>query len=549
MTDVQGFLKTFPKDLLASVVVFLVALPLCMGIAIASGVPPEKAAAAGLMTGIVGGIVVGLLGGSPLQVSGPAAGLTVIVYEMIQEYGWEKVGIIIVAAGAIQVAAGVLRIGPWFRAVSPAVIYGMLSGIGVLIFASQFHIMLDDAPKGSGLMNLISIPEAVYKGILPSGEVQHECAARIGILTILAIVLWNLLPKRIRLIPAALIAVVIASVVTVWLDLPIRKVVVPANLLEAVALPVLPTWEELTHWQRMAISAVSLAFIASAETLLCATAVDKLHQGPRTNYDRELAAQGVGNIICGLIGALPMTGVIVRSAANVDAGAKTRLSAFLHGVWLLLFVAAFPHVLSYIPTAALAALLVYTGYKLINFKIIPTLAEYGWSEVAIYAATVVFIVATDLLTGVVIGIVLAVIKLAWTFSTLEIAVTRDQVNRRTIMHLRGAATFIQLPKLAAALEQVPPNSHLHVHFEELTYIDHACLDLLINWEKQHEATGGTLDIDWEGLEARFRRPVFGNGNRGTPSKPNDQPGDTPSQLAGAPQASSVAAASESPSGK
>lgn len=518
MTSWTSFLRTLPNDLLASVVVFLVALPLCMGIAIASGVPPEKAAAAGLMTGIVGGIVVGLLGGSQLQVSGPAAGLTVIVYEMIQEYGWEKVGVLIIAAGAIQLLAGMVRIGPWFRAVSPAVIYGMLSGIGVLIFASQFHIMLDDAPKGSGLMNLISIPEAIHTGIVPTGEVQHESAARIGILTILIIIVWNLLPKKIRLIPGALIAVIVATAVAALMELPIRKVEVPGNLLDAVALPVLPTWEELSHWQKMAISAVSLAFIASAETLLSATAVDKMHQGPRTNYDRELAAQGVGNMICGLIGALPMTGVIVRSAANVDAGAKTRLSATLHGVWLLLFVAAFPELLRWIPTASLAALLVYTGYKLINFKIIPTLAEYGWSEVAIYAATVLFIVATDLLTGVVIGIILAVIKLAWTFSTLEIAVTRDSVNHRTIMHLRGAATFMQLPKLAAALEQVPPNTNLHVHFEDLTYIDHACLDLLINWEKQHEATGGTLDIDWEGLEARFRRPVFANGNRGTREK-------------------------------
>ncbi|MCS6975862.1 MAG: SulP family inorganic anion transporter [Gemmatales bacterium] len=522
MTSWNSYLKTLPNDLLASIVVFLVALPLCMGIAIASGVPPDKAAAAGLMTGIVGGIVVGLLGGSQLQVSGPAAGLTVIVYEMIQEYGWEKVGVLFFAAGAIQLAAGLIRVGPWFRAVSPAVIYGMLSGIGVLIFASQFHIMLDDSPKGSGLMNLISFPEAIYKGIVPTGEVQHETAARIGILTILVIIGWNLLPKRIRLIPAALIAVVIATVVATVLNLPINKVQVPENFFDAIQLPVLPTWEDLAHWQKMAISAVSLAFIASAETLLCATAVDKMHQGPRTNYDRELAAQGVGNMICGLIGALPMTGVIVRSAANVDAGAKTRLSAVLHGVWLLLFVAFLPQVLSYIPTAALAALLVYTGYKLINLKIIPTLAEYGWSEVAIYIATVVFIVATDLLTGVVIGIILAVIKLAWTFSTLEIAVTRDSVSQRTIMHLRGAATFMQLPKLAAALEQVPPNSHLHVHFEELSYIDHACLDLLINWEKQHEATGGTLDIDWEGLEARFRRPAFANGNRNTqPKKPSE----------------------------
>jgi MFS superfamily sulfate permease-like transporter len=170
-------------------VVFLVALPLCMGIAIASGVPADKAAAAGILTGVIGGIVVGLLAGSPLLITGPAAGLSVLVFDLVHRFGWERVGLIVLLAGAVQITAGLLKLGQWFRAVSPAVIHGMLAGIGVLIFASQFHIMLDDAPRGSGLDNIASLPTAVWRGLVPSGDTSHHYAARVGVLTILVLVL------------------------------------------------------------------------------------------------------------------------------------------------------------------------------------------------------------------------------------------------------------------------------------------------------------------------------------------------------------------------
>jgi MFS superfamily sulfate permease-like transporter len=251
------------------------------------------------------------------------------------------------------------------------------------------------------------------------------------------------------------------------------------------------------------LAAISLALVASAETLLCATAVDLMHQGPRTRYDRELAAQGVGNLLCGLLGALPMTGVIVRSAANVQAGGKTRASAILHGFWLLLFVSLLPFALKLIPRSSLAAILVYTGCKLVNPKAVRTLWDYGKSEVAIYAATVIAIVVTNLLTGIMVGVGLALVKLLYAFSHLGIRVEKDNERNRTVLFLEGAATFIRLPKLAAALETVPPSTELHVHFEHLSHIDHACLDLLVNWEKQHEATGGSLVIDWESLTAKF----------------------------------------------
>jgi MFS superfamily sulfate permease-like transporter len=221
-------------DLPASVVVFLVALPLCMGIAIASGVPPEKAAAVGIVTGIVGGLVVGLLAGSPLQVSGPAAGLSVLVFELVQGHGWGAVGPAVLVAGVVQLVAAALGLGQWFRAVSPTVIKGMLAGIGVLIVASQFHVMVDDRPRGSGLANLLSIPEAVAKGLVPADGSTHHQAALVGLATIAVIIAWSTLtPKRWSVVPPPLVAVVVAAGVVAALGLPVKRVTLPDNFLAA----------------------------------------------------------------------------------------------------------------------------------------------------------------------------------------------------------------------------------------------------------------------------------------------------------------------------
>ncbi|MBI3464638.1 MAG: SulP family inorganic anion transporter [Planctomycetes bacterium] len=491
------------SDIFSSVVVFLVALPLSMGIAIASGAPP----AAGLIAGVIGGLVVGTLSGSPLQVSGPAAGLAVIVYQVVTEQGFEALGMMIVVAGGVQLLAGVLRLGPWFRAVSPAVIQGMLAGIGVLIFASQFHVMVDDAPKANGIQNLLSIPSALLKGLIPLDNSPHHWAARIGVLAILTIVGWKFLPRRLNMVPAPLMAVILCSVVaaTTGLKDVIYFVDVDDSLINDIRLPAPADWRLLLDTSLL-MTGVGIAMVASAETLLCATAVDQMHGDPdcRTKYDRELMAQGVGNLLSGLIGGLPITGVIVRSAANVEAGARTRLSAVLHGFWLLVFVALLPGVLRFIPTASLAAILVYTGFKLMNVSAIRVLWKQGRSEVAIYAATVAGIVATDLLKGVMIGIALSAVKLLYTFSHLEIELRQGVSPRALHLHLRGAATFIRLPKLAEVLESIPADAELHTHFDELDYVDHACLELLGNWEKQHLTSGGTLSIDWNHLHGKTR---------------------------------------------
>ena len=482
-------------DALASVVVFLVALPLCIGITIASGAPTGS----GIVTGIVAGLIVGWFSGCPLQVSGPAAGLTVIVYELIREQGLEAFSVIVIAAGLIQILWSWLQLGQWFRAVSPAVIHGMLAGIGALIFASQFHIMIDDLPKGSGLENMLSLPSAIWKGLIDddSTPMNHHLAARIGVLTIGTMLCWSILiPKRFHVMPAVLIGVSTATAVSALLEIPIQRIEVQDNLLSIIHLP---TLKSLSHFfdTEILAEAFGLAFIASVETLLSASAVDQLHTGPRTRYNRELLAQGVGNMICGLIGSLPMTGVIVRSSANVEAGAKTRASTILHGVWLLVFVSLLPSVLRFIPTASLGAVLVYTGYKLMNFRVLPELKKHGRGEVVIFFATMGTIVFVNLLTGVIFGLALALAKLLYTTQNLETFFARDSVTGKMTLHLQGIATFVSLPHLAATLETAPTHAEILVDTSSLRHIDHACLNLLQNWQLQHEANDGRVLVDWD----------------------------------------------------
>ena len=488
---------SWPREFMASVVVFLVALPLCMGIAIASGVPT----ALGLVAGIIGGIIVGSLAGSPLQVSGPAAGLAVLIWEFIADYGLALLGVAVLAAGAIQIAAGFAGIGRWFRAVSPAVIQGMLAGIGVLIFASQFHVMVDDSPRATGLLNLVSIPVAVYKGVVPSEDTIHHLAALTGLGTIVSIVLWNRFrPKLLHVVPGPLVGVLVGTLLAFGLGWEINRVDIPESFAASLNFPTASSFRMLLEPGFLA-TVFALALIASAETLLCATAVDRMQpDGPRTDYDRELIAQGVGNMTSGALGALPITGVIVRSSANVEAGAKTRYSAVMHGFWLLGLILALPFVLETIPTASLAAILVYTGYRLANPMQLRTLAKVSLGELLVFVGTVVMIVATNLLTGVLSGLALALIKLLYTFSHMEIE--RAEKQDRIDVGLRGAATFIRLPQLASALETVPRGSEVHLHVGALAYIDHACMELIKEVAANHEAQGGKLIVEWDVLQER-----------------------------------------------
>lgn len=488
--------ESLTKDFLASLVVFLLALPLCMGIALASGVPIEK----GILTGIIGGCIIGFITGSPLQISGPAAGLTVLVYEIVSNHGLAGLSVILVSAGLLQLCMGLARIAQIFRAVSPAVINGMMSGIGITLILSQLYVIGAMHPKAHALYNIKHLPDLVANILDPTTTALES--VNIGVLTIVVLVLWKKFAHgKLASIPGALVAVVAATVTTSLLHLPLKTIPLPESIFSGIQFLDISTFSKIDPWSIARFSVV-LAIIASAETLLSAAAVDKLHRGPRTKYDKELIAQGIGNTICGLVGALPMTGVIARSSVNVNSGAKTNRSTILHGIWLLIAVAAFPGLLRMVPVATLASLLLFTGYKLIDFKSIRKLWNFGPRLVGVYAITTVAIVATDLLVGVALGVAMSVIKLVYTMTRLNIKI--DQFENKSVLHLRGAATFLSLPRLADALDSVPANTELHVCMDELDYVDHACLELIMDWEKQHETTGGTLVMDWGELRAMFK---------------------------------------------
>jgi MFS superfamily sulfate permease-like transporter len=383
--------RRFGRDLSASFIVFLVALPLCLGIAIASGVPVER----GIVTGIIGGIVAGRLAGSPLSVSGPAAGLTTLVFQIVSQHGLAALGPIVLLAGLLQVLGGLARIGAYVRFMPHCVVEAMLAAIGLILFSSQAHVMFDTAPAAGFLQNLLHAP-AIF---------THGKAGACGVagLTILVLLIWERArPNALREVPGALLGVAVATLAAWALGLHVARVTLPASLAGAVSLLRPAQLAEFASPSLLG-AVVSVALIASIESLLSAAAVDRMMCRRRTDFSRELMAQGAGNMLCGLAGALPMTGVIVRSAANVRAGAKTRLSAVLHGVWLLLLVVAAPGLLHLIPTSSLAGLLVVVGVRLVNVRQLRAIWHEGAVPIAVYATTLGVILAANLLSGVVAG--------------------------------------------------------------------------------------------------------------------------------------------------
>lgn len=504
--------KRILADLPASFVVFLVAVPLSLGIALASNAPVM----AGLIAAIVGGIVVGALAGAPLQVSGPAAGLVVMVFALTETLGdWRMVCAVIALAGLVQLAFGALGIARFALAISPAVVHGMLAGIGILIALSQIHVVLGGTPQSKALANLRDLP----------GQISdlHGASVGLGLFTIALLLAWPRLPwKRVRAIPAPLVAVVAATllalafgleVATVDLsvddhvhpvqaghvidDLPTTPAGDHGNLLAAIQLP---RWPAAMSWSALLQAVFALAMIASVESLLCAVATDRLHPGKRANLNRELMAQGVGNTVSGLLGGLPVTGVIVRSSANIDAGGKTRASAMLHGLWVLVFIALFPFLVESIPKSVLAALLVLIGVKLVKLNEARTLREHG--ELPIYLITIAGVVSIDLLVGVGIGFACALARLLYRLGHLEVTIEEGQPSGAVGAHpwqvkVSGALSFLGVPKLTDALSQIPAGVDVAIDLG-VESIDHAGWEALEGWRSTHERSGGQVEV--EGLE-------------------------------------------------
>ncbi|MGP3691486.1 SulP family inorganic anion transporter [Streptomyces sp. IBSNAI002] len=463
-------------DVAASAVVFLIAVPLCVGVAAASGVPAEL----GLVTGIVGGLLTGLLPGSSLQVSGPAAGLTVLVADAVHTYGLAALGPLVLAAGVLQILLGALRCGGWFRAISYAVVEGMLAGIGLVIVLVQLYAAAGTTAPGSALDRIGALPTL-------AGHALTSPVARasllLAVLVIAVMALWPKLPGRPGAVPAALAAVSLAVVVRLAFELPVATVEI-TSLSDAVHLPDLGAVTGLPVAGALG-TVLAIALIASAESLFGAAAVDRLHDGPRTDFDKELMAQGAGNAAAGFLGALPLTAVVVRSAANVQAGARTKTSRVLHGLWLLLFAAFAPAVLTLVPVCALAGLLLHAGVRLLPLNRLRGLWRQHRGEAVILLVTAGAIVTAGMFEGVLAGLALSVAHCAWRLSAVR--VDQQVAGHCVTVRITGNATFLRLPVLLDGLAAVPAHLPVSLDLSGLRHCDPACAAALHEWAARRAA--------------------------------------------------------------
>jgi carbonic anhydrase len=475
------------QDVLASIVVFLVAVPLSLGVAFAAGAPLLS----GLISAVVGGLVASLFGGSPLQVSGPSAALTVVLADTIATHGWPATCAITVAAGLLQILFGLTRLARAALAVSPAIVHGLLAGIGVTLVLGQLHVVLGGSAQGSALANVLALPRQI--------AAHHDQAVLIGVVTLAVLLAWPRLPQIVRRVPAPLAAVALATGLSVATGMSLPRVDLPAGLPTLHLVPRLPDG----GWGGFALAALTIALIAGLESLLSAVSVDKLRGGPRTDLDRELIGQGAANVAAGALGGFPVTGVIVRSMTNYEAGARTRASAILHCVWILAACLLFTGVLRLIPLAALAALLVYVGAKLVNLHGLKEVRRHG--DLPVYAVTLAGAVAVNLLTGVAAGILLALAMMLRRMIFSGIHVERDGDRHRVV--IEGALTVLSVPRLTRVLAEVPP--HAEVRLELLVdYLDHAAFDCLRGWQQAH---AGPVTVDEIG------HPWFERGRSGAPT--------------------------------
>ncbi len=477
---VTGRSEAWLKDLCASFVVFLISLPLCVGIAAASGLDP----AAGLISGIVGGLVVASMGGCSLQVTGPTATLAVVVFELVEHQGLAALAPALFVAGGVQILAGSLRLGRWFLALAPPVVEGMLVAIGLTIVAGQFHVMLGSRPQPGPIANLLSLPTALQECWSQSSGASHLQAALIGAVTLATIFGWkSFAPGRARRVPAPLVGLAAGATLAGVTGWDVHFVTIPLQFANTLHASPAIEWSQLLN-PTVAWAGVVIALIASAESMLSAATIDKYHAGPRTNFDRELAAQGLGNIVCGFLGGLPMAGVVVRGAANCEAGAKSRRSSIVQGLWLLVVIAAVPGLLRLLPAAGFAGVLVYCGIKLVNLQAGRKLLEHGLGEILVYAATIASVLSLGLLAGVALGLALATVRLLVSLSHFQADVCHAGGAEQPVVKLTGAVTFLRLPQLVAALERFSGDHPVRIDLTGVHFIDLASRQLISEWEQR-----------------------------------------------------------------
>ena len=493
-------------DLPAGIAVFLIAIPLCLGIALASGAPLY----AGILSGIIGGTVVSLISGAQLAVSGPAAGLTTVVSAAIVSFGDYKAFLpCVMVAGIFQIILGLLRLGVIAYYFPSAVIKGMLAAIGIILISKQIPIALGyDQPDfwSSGLWSMFSSRNI-------SGNVRNfnlhlnRGAIIITIFSLVVMILIQTLKSRkLRFIPAPLIAVLVGIFVSLLLQQftapfhlkPTQLVNLPLNMFRDV---------EVADFSKIFSSAlvwktgVVIGLLATLESLLCIEAIDKLDKHNRiTPVNRELIAQGSGNLLCGLLGAIPITAVIVRGAANIDAGARTKLSSFTHGVLLLISVLLFPKLLNLIPYASLSAILLVTGYNLTKPKLYKNMWSLGLKQFLPFIFTIAVILSTDLLFGVSVGLLISIYFIIQNNFRAEYKVQKSSSHDIAVYYIKlnTNVTFLNKIKLREALDKIPPYSVLTIDGTECNFIDYDILEIISEYEMK--AKDRNIELHLAGIE-------------------------------------------------
>lgn len=514
----SGFFAHWRADVPAGAVVFLVALPLCLGIAQASGAPPL----AGLLAGILGGLIIPLISRSPLSVSGPAAGLTVLVFVAIEELGFSGFLLALVLAGCIQTAFGIARLGLIAHFLPSAVIKGMLAAIGILIILKQVPHAIgydkdyegDEAFNEADGHNTFSALSDAF-GSVSWGAVIVAACATAGLL------LWPLLQKRVKalkFVPVPLVIVAFGSIAGLFVnavpnlrlstehmvDLPVL-----GSMSDFVGLFQFPDFSRIgdgSVWSH----AITLALVASIETLLCLEAVDGIDPHRRISPpNRELIAQGITNSVGGLIGAIPVTSVIVRSSANVQAGGRTSLSAFVHGALLLAGLLFLAPLLNSVPLAALAIVLIQVGAKLSSVSLWKSQWQAGWTQFVPFAATVVAIIGTDLLKGTMIGALVGLAFMVRAQQRNSILVTRDSSN--TLVTFVKDITFLQKAQLKEILRQIPDGASVSIDRRNVAYVDPDVDELLVNFDKEADVRAIQFSQTFEpGGEMRYKQRANGH---------------------------------------
>ncbi len=493
-------------DLPAGLSVFLVALPLCLGIALASGAPLY----AGLLSGIIGGLVVSIVSGSQLAVSGPAAGLTTLVAASIISLGDYKVFLLaVMVAGLFQLLLGLLKLGAIANYFPSSVLKGMLAAIGIILISKQIPLALGfDQPDfwTSGFLQLFS-PD----NFLGSFENFNQHITRGAILiTVVSLLILMLLQlpsaKNLKVIPAPLIVVIISIITNIiftnaasGFSLKQTQLVnIPPNVFASVSFP---DFSKIFSNKEIWKDGVIIGMLATLETLLCIEAIDKLDKRNRiTPVNRELIAQGIGNMTCGLLGAIPITAVVVRGSANVDAGGRTKLSAFTHGLFLLLAVLLVPFLLNKIPYASLAAILIITGYNLAKPKLFRNMWSLGWKQFIPFALTIIVILSTDLLIGVSIGLLISIYFIVRNNFKAEYKITEtfDKGVDSFLIKLNSNVTFLNKVKLRKALDEVPENSVLTIDGSECNFIDYDILEIISEYD--NKARDRNIKLNLKGIE-------------------------------------------------